>query len=270
VPRCLAIAAPLVQPTPSAPALATAGADDQSEPRSASFQDAALMVVCCALWHDAPLALRSLTSLGEAEPCLRRLLSAIGERKAGTKKASARVHFRNDRQKKIVCLGLLAILRMPDSAIEAVAPGLSNPARLTAVSAGLLDMLSLLKESMEKARLAEEGEGGSEDDAASEDDDDDDEGGELGDADLARLAKVKGGGLASLFAEHDADEDDSDDPDFSDLDWDEEEAGLSLPPSLSLRLSPSVSLLLSIHPSIHPPIHHQIHLILPVHPSHPG
>lgn len=118
------------------------------------LKDQLVVLVAVALHYNAPLALAALHRLGAAQQLLGGWSEMIAARRPSGRKPA---HFRQQRLKKLCALGLAALLRAQDEALQpAVAAGLPQ------VLQGAMRLLSDLKAQQEAAAQQLEDGSGSE------------------------------------------------------------------------------------------------------------
>jgi len=182
------------------------------------FEDALALVVFQAFIYNAPLTLQVLGQAGALERVLGRMMELVTARKG--KKGVKPAHFKGEYQKKVVCLGMTALLVVPDAALGPLAGSLG------AVLGPLLQVLGFYKDQMEQARLDEAEWAKAEAEAT---DDESEDGGPGADADLDdedgdydedAVTDIDFGKLRHLMGKH-HDSDADSDGDFGG--WDDED-----------------------------------------------
>lgn len=185
---------------------------------SQDLGDALMCVLGDALYYDAALTLGVLGSQGALGQALQALATTIfAARKSGKMR-----HYTAPREKKVLILGLVALMGLPDAQLPAeVKPGMPQ------VTSAVLRLLLALKQQQEehKGQGSSEGNSGNESDLE-EESEDGEESVDLGDSDdevdeayLRRLQRM----AAKRAAGNDEDDDDDDSEDDEYWTEDEEE-----------------------------------------------
>lgn len=179
---------------------------------SQDLGDGLMCVLGDALYYDAALTLGALGAQGALGQALQALHTTIfANRKSGKMK-----HYSSPREKKVLILGLVSLLALPDAQLPPeVKPGMPQ------VTSAVLRLLLALKQQQEEHRAhgGSDGEGGSGNESDLEDESEE----ELGDSDdevdeaylkrLQRMAAKRAG---------DDEDDDEDDDDYDEY-WSEDE-----------------------------------------------
>ncbi|PSC72993.1 importin beta-like SAD2 [Micractinium conductrix] len=185
---------------------------------SQDLGDALMVVLGDALYYNAALTLSTLAAQGALGQALQALhTTAFANRKSGKMK-----HYSSPREKKVLVLGLTALLALPDAALPAeVKPGMPQ------VTSAILRLLLALKQQQEEHRA--HGDSDSDESGNESDLEDDSEGEELGDSDdevdeaylkrLQRAAAKRAGG----------DDEDDDEDDYDEYWTEDEEEEVSSP-----------------------------------------
>lgn len=172
-----------------------------------------IQVVANALYYNAAFTLSMLHKLGVATEIFNLWFQMLQQ----VKKSGVRVNFKREHDKKVCCLGLIALLSLPTDQLPGEA--------LSRVFRATLDLLVQYKDQVAEAAKEQEAEDDDDMDGFQTDDEDDDVDGsdkEMGldtedgdEADSIKLQKLAA--QAKAFRPHDSDDDDSDD-DLSDDD----------------------------------------------------
>lgn len=175
---------------------------------SQDLGDALMCVLGDALHYDAALALGAL----QAQGALQQALGALSTTIFASKKSGKMKHYTSPREKKVVTLGLISLIALPDAQLPPeVKPGMPQ------VTSAILRLLLALKQQQEehKRRGSEAGSGNEsdlEDESEEEEEEEEelsDEDDEVDDAYLKRLQRM----AAKRAGAEDEDDDDDDDDD---------------------------------------------------------
>lgn len=190
--------------------------------QQASFQDSLMLVVFNALYYDPALTLRELEGMGALGPVFTMAAAMVRARKS--KRPNRPQHFRDEYSKKVVCLGLTALMTVDDASLPAAIGG---SASLGVAFEMLLQLLGFLKDDMERARLEEEASSGSGSDG--DDDEDLDDGYGEEDGALGEDVEVQDVQLSKLVRRLQGGDQGSNSDDTSDWEWEEEAEVFSCP-----------------------------------------